>query len=389
MLKRKDNQSPLSMAASAAPEPGGPQAIYADAVHCGRLEPDPHQTAVVSRLQQLFELLADEPHLMRPHSSTAFHRWFHRSAPPQQIKGLYLWGDVGRGKTHLMDMFYEQIPSEQKLRLHFHRFMALVHEKLEALPGHSDPLHIVARDFAQQARLICLDEFHVEDIGDAMILARLLESLFEMNVVMVMTSNSHPANLYCGGLQRERFLPAIDLIEENTEVLELKGHHDFRRSFLSRLTTWFVPPSDLAERALRNAYHQIAAVERHEDRSDIIVNQRRIPVKRWADGVAWFDFNALCNTPRTASDYAEISSFFHTVLISAIPVMTDEQDDAANRFISLIDELYERNVKLIASAEAKPPALYRGHRLQHAFKRTISRLKEMQSDQYHARRHLS
>lgn len=367
----------------------GPKASYAQALLKEHLQADPYQAHIISRFQQLYFDLTRHMQDRSAISLQVLRHWLSVNDTAAAIKGLYLWGGVGRGKTHLMDLFFESVESEKKMRLHFHRFMALVHEQLEALPGNLDPLREVAQGFAHRAQLLCLDEFQVEDIGDAMILARLFEALFESGVVIVMTSNTAPDDLYEGGLQRERFVPAIELIKAHTEVMEIGGTYDYRRSFLSGMTTWFVPPGEIAERLLLNSYHEIAAVERHRDRSDIIVNQRRIPVKRWADGVVWFDFGALCETPRTASDYAEIGRFFHTVLISGIPVLTQEDDDAAHRLIVLVDELYERKVKLLATAEALPEKLYGGHRLIRSFKRTISRLKEMQSDDYFARKHLS
>lgn len=305
------------------------------------------------------------------------------------IKGVYLWGGVGRGKTHLMDLFYEALPVENKLRLHFHRLMCLVHDSLKRLKDLENPLEQVAREFSQRATIICLDELQVSDITDAMILGQLFDALYAQGVVLVMTSNQAPDALYRDGLQRARFLPAIAQIKQQCEVLELKGEQDYRMSALNRIQTWFVPPSDIAERALLNSFRQLAALERHADRSDVLINGRRIPVRRWADGVAWFEFTALCDTPRATADYIEIARYFHTVLISNVPKLTPDREDAARRWISMIDEFYDRHVKLLVSAEADPAHLYAGHRQTETYRRTRSRLEEMQTPGYLSRIHLS
>lgn len=367
----------------------GPIAQYHQAVAAGELLLDSDQVEVLPPLQQLYLALTRGNEPRRQYSFATIRHWLgQREESREGIAGIYLWGDVGRGKTHLMDLFYESLEFEEKLRLHFHRFMTLVHEQLDGLVGHRDPLRQIAKKLAERTRVLCLDEFHVTDIGDAMILARLLSELFDAGTVVVMTSNITPDRLYENGLQRARFLPAIELIKASMHVIQIGGDFDYRRSFLKTAKTWFIPPSDLAERSLLNSFHKIAAIERHNERTDIIVNQRRILVKHWADGIAWFDFDVLCETPRAATDYAEIGQFFHTVMISAIPVLDDDTNDTARRFIALIDELYERRVKLLVSAEALPSKMYQGQRLKALFKRTVSRLEEMQSESYFARPHL-
>jgi cell division protein ZapE len=300
--------------------------------------------------------------------------------------GLYLWGAVGRGKTFLVDLFFDSLPFERKLRLHFHRFMGRVHAGLAAAQGHSDPLHDVAADFAAQARVLCLDEFFVTDIGDAMILAGLLRHLFARGVVLVTTSNIEPENLYRDGLQRARFLPAIALLEQHCEVRQLLSPQDYRLRTLTRSGVYFTPLSQAAERALSACFERIAPGA-HRSEPSIRVNGRDIAVKRRADGVIWFDFDALCEGPRAVADYIELAQSFNTVLISGVPQFSPQTDDAARRFVNLVDEFYDRGVNLVLSAATMATELYDGERLRAEFARTESRLIEMQSAEYLAGAH--
>ena len=304
----------------------------------------------------------------------------------EPARGLYLWGAVGRGKTFLVDLFFDSLPFERKLRLHFHRFMGRVHAGLAAAPGRSDPLSDVAAGFAAQARVLCLDEFFVTDIGDAMILAGLLRHLFARGVTLVTTSNIEPQNLYRDGLQRAKFLPAIALLEQYCQVKELLSPQDYRLRTLTRSGVYFTPLSETAERALNACFERIAPGA-HRSEPAILVNGRDIAVKRRADGVIWFDFDALCEGPRAVADYIELAQSFNTVLISGVPQFSPQTDDAARRFINLVDEFYDRGVNLVLSAATTATALYDGERLRAEFARTQSRLIEMQSTEYLASAH--
>ncbi len=356
-----------------------PGALYARGVADGRWQDDAAQRAALAHLDRIqAELIAAE--------DSSWWRRRLRSTPP--TRGLYLWGSVGRGKTFLMDLFLESLPFEAKLRLHFHRFMGRVHAELNRLKGHEDPLVAVAAHFAAQARVFCLDEFFVTDIGDAMILGNLLKHLFARGVALVTTSNIEPALLYKDGLQRERFLPAIALIEQNCEVVELLSHQDYRLRALTDAGVYFTPLGDAAERALTACFERIAPGTRRPEPT-IDINGREIAVKRRAAGVIWFDFAALCEGPRAVADYIEIGQSFNTVLISDVPQFSADatREDAARRFINLVDEFYDHGVNLVLSAAAAPHELYRGRRLINEFARTESRLIEMQSAEYLAAAH--
>ena len=305
---------------------------------------------------------------------------------PHSMRGLYLWGAVGRGKTFLVDLFFDSLPFERKLRLHFHRFMGRVHAGLAAAQGRDDPLRDVAADFAAQARVLCLDEFFVTDIGDAMILAGLLRHLFARGVVLVTTSNIEPENLYRDGLQRARFLPAIALLEQHCQVRQLLSPQDYRLRALTQSGVYFTPLSQTAERALGACFQRIAPGA-HRSEPAILVNGRDIAVKRRADGVIWFDFDALCEGPRAVADYIELAQSFNTVLISGVPQFSPQTDDAARRFVNLVDEFYDRGVNLVLSAVTMATELYDGERLRAEFTRTMSRLIEMQSAEYLAEPH--
>lgn len=300
----------------------------------------------------------------------------------ESLKGLYIWGGVGRGKTYLMNMFYQQLPTKRKRRLHFHRFMHWLHEELEQYDGVADPLRPIAKKMAEEVCILCLDEMHVTDITDAMLLDRIFTYLFDAGVVLITTSNSAPDNLYKDGLQRERFLPAIALLKQHTKVIEMGGVLDYRLRTLEKDAGYYLLSDPLAEQQLVAYYQQLSGIALHEDRTDIMINQRAITVKKWADSVVWFDFDALCDTPRSTEDYTQIGKIFQTVLISAIPIMNSDKDDAARRFVNMIDVFYDLQVSVIVSAVAEPEQLYQGTRLDVEFKRTASRLREMQSKAY-------
>lgn len=303
------------------------------------------------------------------------------------VPGAYLWGGVGRGKTHLMDLFHRGLPLAHKRRLHFHHFMEMVHAELKTLVHRRDPLAVVAGKFARSARVLCFDEFFVSDIGDAMILSLLLGALFERGVTLVATSNTEPDELYKNGLQRDRFLPAIELIKRHTRVVHLDGGADYRlRALDSGGVYHVVGDGGDGDAALLDCYRRIAGGEGEAGRI-LHIRGRPLKSRRSGDGIAWFTFTELCAGPRGIADYMALARLHHTLLVSAIPRLDADHDDRARRFIALVDELYERGVNLIASAHAQPESLYRGRRLKKEFARAASRLREMQSREYLARRH--
>lgn len=344
------------------------------------LSQDPTQLAVMQLLEALFQML-----LVRENREQRLGQWF-RPRRPRPIRGLYLWGGVGRGKTLLMDLFYECLPEALRLRMHFHRFMQRVHSELNDLAGTVNPLKRVADRFAEEAKVLCFDEFFVSDIGDAMILGELLQHLFARGVTLVATSNVAPDSLYQNGLQRGRFLPAIELLKKHTRVHNLDGEVDYRLRVLERAEIYHAPLDGAAERSLAASFRALAPDVPEPD-CVLSIENRPIRSRFIAEDVAWFDFAELCDGPRSQNDYIELSRIFHAVLISNVRRFTSRNEDSARRFISLVDEFYDRNVKLIISAEAEIVDLYQGERLRFEFTRTQSRLLEMQSHEYLARSH--
>ena len=302
-----------------------------------------------------------------------------RPAAPE--RGLYIWGGVGRGKTHLVDTFYDSLALERKLRVHFHRFMQRVHAALTQHSGAKNPLEVVADDIADEALVLCFDEFFVSDIGDAMILGGLIDALFRRGVTLVTTSNIPPQELYRDGLQRSRFLPAIALLEQHLTVTHLEAATDYRFRTLQRADLWHVPHDRTAAEALSAYFSSLTGREAGDPRS-VGINQRPLTLLADAPGVAWATFSTLCEEPRSAVDYVEMAREYHTVLIEQIPLLGRDKEDAARRFINLVDEFYDRNVKLIATAVQAPEALYYGSRLRFEFDRTVSRLQEMRTEEY-------
>ncbi|MCC7199191.1 MAG: AFG1 family ATPase [Gammaproteobacteria bacterium] len=311
---------------------------------------------------------------------------FGRRQPSAPERGLYLWGGVGRGKTFLMDLFYESLPFAAKRRSHFHRFMRDVHASLREVGETEDPLEQVAATIAAEARVLCFDELHVSDIADAMILGALFDALFRRGVTLVATSNLPPSGLYRDGLQRARFLPAIALLERHAEVVEVDAGQDYRLRELERAPLYVSTKTYDSESRLQQRFTAIAGDPGTAD-VVLMINDRPIAARRHATGVAWFTFPALCEGPRGAADYIEIARCYHTVLVSDVPVFDAARENEARRFIALVDEAYDRGVKLVVSAEAPPVGLYRGERLGFEFQRTVSRLTEMQSHDYLARPH--
>lgn len=365
---------PNSVAAALAREAGA-----------GRLDFDPAQNEVAARLDRLSLELRE-----RRRSRGALQRlglsWISGAAPGPPPRGIYLWGGVGRGKTHLMDLFYETLGFPERERIHFYRFMQAVHARLRSLTRRAEPLESVAQGLAARARVLCLDEFFVADIGDAMILAGLFAGLFRRGVTLVATSNQPPQELYADGLQRQRFLPAIDLIGRHLDVMRLDGPTDYRLRRLESAHTYRDSALPGTEGELRGLFSSLA----HGATSgpvEVLIADRRIAARDTSLGSAWFDFDQLCAGARAAGDYIELAHLYHTIFLSNVPVLGGADDDAARRFLTLIDELYDRGVKVVVSAQAPPAQLYRGERLQAEFRRAASRLVEMQSKQYLARQH--
>jgi cell division protein ZapE len=329
---------------------------------------DSSQWRAVERLQQLYE----EWSAYKKRRDTALKRLLVKPPLP---KGVYLWGPVGRGKSFLMDAFYLCVPLVRKRRVHFHHFMREIHRELDALKGTEDPIAEVALHTARRYRLICFDEFHVSDIADAMILGRFLEKVMDAGVEFVMTSNYHPDQLYSAGLQRERFLPAIELIKNRLDVVGVDSGTDYRRLKMERVQVYHLDDTPLAA-----VFESLKDVE--EERHPLDVEGRTIPYRKRAGGVVWFDFQALCGGARSYADYVDLAKRFHTVLLSGVPRMSAKQSDAARRFTWLVDVLYDERVKLVLSAEAPPEELFLEGENLADFQRTVSRLHEMQSAEY-------
>lgn len=345
----------------------------------GDMRADTDQARAIDHLQQLYENL-----LHPPAQGGWWSRLVHR--PRRPVRGLYLWGGPGRGKTYLVDSFFECLPRSDKQRVHFHRFMQDVHLRLRAMSKTRDPLQAIGRRMAERTRVLCLDEFLVQDIGDAMLLAGLLQSLFSAGVTLVMTSNTAPDELYLEGLQRDRFLPAIDLLKAHTQIVHLDSAFDFRCELLDHSGTYHVIDSVAGAAMLERHFRRLAPIPAGDER-ELRLAQGTVPAVAIADDVVWFRFHDLCEAPLWARDYLEIAQSFHTVLLSDIPCMDEGRDDAAKRFMHLIDALYDHRVKLIATAADSPEHLYSGRYLQFAFRRTASRLHEMGSHRYLAKPH--
>ena len=368
--------------------------LYAQQLSERGFRPDPVQATVVDCLDDLRQRLI----AARESDGSIVRRWFgalgNKSAA-DPVRGLYLWGGVGRGKTWMMDLFYQSLPFPERRRRHFHRFMHDVHAELKALHERQAPLEVVAEHIAKDTRVLCFDEFFVSDIADAMILGGLFAALFKQGVTLVATSNVEPRNLYKDGLQRQRFLPTIDLLQQHVDVIAVDGTTDYRLRRLTQAGTYL--PSDASDtmQRLRELFDELAdqsgrpwpGQSAADPASSIEIEGRHIPVVRERGGVVWFDFMALCSGPRSQEDYIEIARDYQSVIVSDIPVLDSFHEDEARRFIALVDEMYDRNVNLIVSAAVPPVELYRGERVAFQFERTASRLIEMQSEEYLAREH--
>lgn len=350
---------------------------------------DSAQETAVNHLQDLYErLVANWKSEQEQNAISKFIKRLKGDSSRELVRGLYFWGGVGRGKTYLMDNFFESLPFEQKLRAHFHRFMRRVHSELKKLDGKKNPLKLVADSIAAEARVICFDEFFVSDITDAMILGTLMEELFARGVTLVATSNIVPDGLYKDGLQRARFLPAIELLNKHTLVVNVDGGVDYRLRALEQAELYHHPLDPAADESLMASFKSLtptgAEVREHQQ---IEVEGRMILARYLTEGVIWFDFVELCDGPRSQNDYIELAREYHTVILSNVPGLGREKDDQARRFVNLVDEFYDRQVKLVISAERALAELYSTGKLDFEFQRTVSRLLEMQSREYLARPH--
>ncbi|MEM6545068.1 MAG: cell division protein ZapE [Pseudomonadota bacterium] len=343
------------------------------------------QEQAVRELQDLYDRLLQQRIDSQSWSRRIAATW--RRQQPLET-GLYFWGGVGRGKTYLMDTFFECLPFDEKLRVHFHRFMQRVHRELAELEGEKNPLDVFMSRLADETQIICFDEFFVSDIADAMILANCLRAMFEKGITLVATSNIEPSGLYKDGLQRSRFLPAIALLEQHTKILNVDAGTDYRLRTLEQATLFYSPLGAEAEASLQASYLGLTGASASGDTvASLEVNGRQLQCRRLSEGVVWFDFKALCDGPRSQNDYIEIAREFHTVLLSDIPKLHSAHDDMCRRFINLVDEFYDRHVKFIVSAATAVAELYDGERLSFEFQRTVSRLLEMQSHEYLALEH--
>jgi len=336
-------------------------------------QPDPAQLRAIDALERCENEWAD----YKARRSNAITKLISRPPIP---RGVYMHGGVGRGKSFLMDCFFNAVPLTRKTRLHFHEFMREVHRELQDLKGTVNPLHELGARIARRYRLICFDEFHVADVTDAMILHRLLESMFEHRVSIVTTSNFHPDDLYPNGLHRDRILPAIELLKSKLEVISVDNGTDYRRRTLEQVKLYHTPLGPEADAEMTTAFERLA--EAKEESPVLHIEHRELHARRRAGGVVWFDFKELCGGPRSQNDYLELATQFHTVLLSGVPEMTPRHASEARRFTWLVDVMYDRRVKLIMSAAVPAEQLYAEGPLAHEFPRTVSRLSEMQSAEF-------
>ena len=375
---------------SARVEIMGPLQRYQFDVKSNAITADAAQLALVEQLQNLYDRIIQAEALNFGPLGWLKQRLFASERTTLLIQGLYLWGGVGRGKTYLMDVFFESLPGESKMRTHFHRFMQRVHRDLASIQGQKNPLERVADQIAAECRVLCFDEFFVRDIGDAMILAGLLEALFRRHVILIATSNIEPDCLYQDGLQRQRFLPAIALIRKHTKIVEIQSGVDYRLRSLTQTTLYHCPISVDIESKLMACFNDLTS-ERSQVRKgpEIEILERRIGTQYCSKDVVWFSFDQICQGARSAFDYVELARIYHAVILSGVPQMQENASDSARRFVSLIDELYDRRVKLIISAEVPIAELYTGEKLRFEFGRIESRLIEMQSESYLGDQHLA
>ena len=370
---------PINQPVSQAIAKTDPASAYQQGLQEGLL-PDPAQERAVDTLQELHQKLSEYHKHRGSWKGRVMERLGLDTGKPG--KGIYLWGGVGRGKTWLMDSFYRTLPGERKMRMHFHRFMQMVHARLREAGGQSNPLELVADSIASKVDIICFDEFFVSDIGDAMILGNLLEALFARKIVLVATSNLPPQGLYENGLQRQNFLPAIALLKQYTQVINVDGGVDYRLRSLDKTAVYLSPIGPDSEEAMKVLFSDLTMGMDAQESRMLEINERYFLVKKWTESVVWFDFSVLCGGPRGAADYIELARGYHTVFISGLPALDRARDDEARRFLTLVDEFYDHNVKLVISAEVPIESLYSDGILAFAMERTTSRLLEMQTREY-------
>jgi len=356
-----------------------PKQRYQQDLTQSAFQPDPNQAQAIDALQ----VLHDKILLTKQQRKNIVYRLFTR---PGMVPGIYLVGNVGRGKTYLMDIFYECLPYSAKQRVHYHRFMTDIHEQLKTLPRSPDPLVVIGKSIARQTGVLCIDEFHVTDVADAMLLVGLLRTLIKNGVTLVATSNTHIENLYLNGLQRERFLDAIALLRDCMVEIDLQSGKDYRLEHLEKVHTYHILDNEDHFGCLQSRFRELAPTN-IEYYKPLLVFNREIQTIAVADDVVWFDFCELCETARAAKDYLELAKRYHTLFLSRIPTMTAASDSAAKRFMHLIDALYDHRVKLIATAQKSPQEIYKGKLLADVFGRTVSRLIEMSSHDYLAEQH--
>ena len=368
-----------------------PTSRYLQALQDKSHQPDDVQREAVSRLDAIWQALTAkraEPS-QEQGLKAAFSKLLGKrpSAPPAPVRGLYMWGGVGRGKTWLMDMFYQSLPGERKQRLHFHRFMLHVHEELGQLQGQTDPLEIIADRFKAKTDVLCFDEFFVSDITDAMLLGGLMKALFSRGITLVATSNIPPDELYRNGLQRARFLPAIEAIKQHCDVMNVDAGIDYRLRTLTQAHLWLTPLNDETRQQMDTLWRALAGGTR-ANAPTLEINHRPLATLGVENQTLAVSFETLCVEARSQHDYIELSRQFHTVMLHDVAVMTPLMESEARRFIALVDEFYERHVKLVVSAAAPMFEIYRGERLKFEFQRCLSRLQEMQSEEYLKREHM-
>ncbi|AGE20100.1 AFG1 family ATPase [Serratia marcescens] len=363
-----------------------PLSRYQQALDAGEYQADEVQRRAVTQLDRIYQALRQKPAANAPAGGLRgkLSRLLGKggdTAPQRPVQGLYMWGGVGRGKTWLMDMFFHSLPGDRKMRLHFHRFMLRVHEELTELQGRENPLEIVADGFKAETDVLCFDEFFVSDITDAMLLATLLQALFARGITLVATSNIPPDDLYRNGLQRARFLPAIDLINEYCDVMNVDAGIDYRLRTLTQAHLYLTPLNDQTREALDRMFVKLAG-KAGEDAPVLQINHRPLQAIRSVDGVLAVDFHTLCEEARSQLDYIALSRLYHSVILYNVQVMGPLKENTARRFLALVDEFYERHIKLVIGAEASMFEIYQGVQLKFEFQRCLSRLQEMQSEEY-------
>ncbi|HAT5002461.1 cell division protein ZapE [Serratia marcescens] len=363
-----------------------PLSRYQQALEAGEYQADEVQRRAVTQLDRIYQALRQKPAASAPAGGLRgkLSRLLGKggdTAPQRPVQGLYMWGGVGRGKTWLMDMFFHSLPGDRKMRLHFHRFMLRVHEELTELQGRENPLEIVADGFKAETDVLCFDEFFVSDITDAMLLATLLQALFARGITLVATSNIPPDDLYRNGLQRARFLPAIDLINEYCDVMNVDAGIDYRLRTLTQAHLYLTPLNDQTREALDRMFVKLAG-KAGEDAPVLQINHRPLQAIRSVDGVLAVDFHTLCEEARSQLDYIALSRLYHSVILYNVQVMGPLKENTARRFLALVDEFYERHIKLVIGAEASMFEIYQGVQLKFEFQRCLSRLQEMQSEEY-------